>query len=170
MYRSNKVFCFQCVMQSSGLRHVYRQIKERKPSEQGRKKTFPTPIYAKNSVLFQRARASRPGKSENHQKTTRKTPVCNQKTTTFHMREGRKNHQKNTEKPPHIFLKGDATKKPPKNHQKTTIRVGKISNGEKVKTEKQPQDRTMNGDLENGCVDVFWDGLGRCCFSQTRDV
>ena len=39
-------------MQSAGLRHVYSQIKEQKPSEQDRKKTFPTPIYAENSVLF----------------------------------------------------------------------------------------------------------------------
>lgn len=45
-------------MQSSGLRHVYSQIKEQKLSEQRRKKTFPTSIYAENSVLFQRARAS----------------------------------------------------------------------------------------------------------------
>ncbi|CEF57488.1 hypothetical protein predicted by Glimmer/Critica (plasmid) [Acetobacter ghanensis] len=80
------------------------------------------------------------------------------------MRERIKNHQKTTKKPPHIFLKEDATKKPPKNHQKTTIRVGKISNGEKVKTEKHPQDRTVNGDLENGRVDVFWDGLAVSVF------
>lgn len=43
------------------------------------------------------------------------------------MREGRKNHQKNTEKPPHIFLKGDATKKPPKNNHtcRKNIKWGK---------------------------------------------
>ena len=39
-------------MQFGELRYVYSQIKEQKPSEQGRKKTFPTPIYAENSVLF----------------------------------------------------------------------------------------------------------------------
>lgn len=42
-------------MQFGELRYVYSQIKEQKPSEQGRKKTFPTPIYAENSVLLQRA-------------------------------------------------------------------------------------------------------------------
>ena len=39
-------------MQFGELRHVYDQIKEQKPSEQGGKKTFPTLIYAENSVPF----------------------------------------------------------------------------------------------------------------------
>lgn len=80
------------------------------------------------------------------------------------MRERIKNHQKITKKSPHIFLKGDATKKQPRNHQKTTTCDEKIWNEEKVKTEKHPQDRTVNGDLENGCVDVFWDGLAVSVF------
>lgn len=33
-----------------------------------------------------------------------------------------------------------------------------------MKTQKHPQDRTVNGDLENGCVDVFWDGLAVSVF------
>ncbi len=33
LYRSNKVFCFQCVMQFGELRHVYSQIKEQKPKK-----------------------------------------------------------------------------------------------------------------------------------------
>ena len=59
-------------MQFGELRYVYSQIKEQKPSEQDRKKTFPTPIYAENSVLFQRARASILKNRQNIQKVVRK--------------------------------------------------------------------------------------------------
>lgn len=81
-------------MQFGELRHVYSQIKEQKPSEQGRKKTFPTPIYAENSVLFQRARASILKNRQNIQKVVRKYSKSRQKVGKMEKKKHPKNRMR----------------------------------------------------------------------------